>query len=260
VIQAGMDAIFSLLTPAQFALACGIAFLAGWIKGMVGFAMPMIMISGLSMFLAPELALVGLILATVVTNGQQALREGFDAAWGATRKFRVFLLVGLLFLMSSAQLVRFLEPSAFLLLLGVPVSVFAIVQLMGLRLVLQERSLKIEAGVGAFAGFIGGLSGVWGPPTVLYLTALNTPKGEQMRVQGVIYGLGAVALLIAHFGSGVMRAETWPLSAALVPPAVVGMWLGGRLQDSIDQTTFRKLTLLVLTIAGLNLVRRGLMG
>lgn len=255
-----MDAIFSLLTPAQFALACAIALGAGWIKGMVGFAMPMIMISGLSTFLAPELALVGLILATVVTNGQQALRHGHAAVLQSVRKFRVFLLVGLIFLLSSAQLVRALPPETFLLILGIPVSVFAIVQLLGLRLVLKQRSTRVEACIGAVAGFIGGLSGVWGPPTVLYLTALDTPKAEQLRVQGVIYGLGAIALLAAHLGSGVLRAETWPLSAALVPPAVVGMFLGNRLQDRIDQRTFRKLTLAVLTIAGLNLVRRGLMG
>ena len=88
-------------------------------------------------------------------------------------------------------------------------------------------------------------------------TALDTPKQEQMRIQGVIYGLGAVFLLIAHTGSGVMRAETVPLSAAMVLPALVGMWIGGRLQDRIDQRAFRRATLAVLLIAGLNLVRRG---
>jgi hypothetical protein len=31
-------------------------------------------------------------------------------------------------------------------------------------------------------------------------------------------------------------------------------------QDRIDQATFRKVTLIVLVVAGLNLVRRGLFG
>jgi uncharacterized membrane protein YfcA len=38
------------------------------------------------------------------------------------------------------------------------------------------------------------------------------------------------------------------------------MWIGGRLQDRIDQNGFRRLTLLVLLIAGLNLLRRALLG
>ena len=70
-----------------------------------------------------------------------------------------------------------------------------------------------------------------------------------MRVQGVIYGLGAVALTLAHLGSGILRAETIPFSASLILPALAGLWVGFRLQSRIDQATFRKATLLVLLIA-----------
>ena len=79
-----------------------------------------------------------------------------------------------------------------------------------------------------------------------------------MRIQGVIYGLGALVLAVAHLQSGVLRAETLPLSALMVPPAFVGMWLGLKVSDRIDQATFRKATLIVLAVAGLNLLRRAL--
>ena len=67
--------LFSLISPLDFVLVCLVAAVAGVIKGMVGFAMPMIMISGLGMILSPELALAGLILPTVLANGVQALRQ-----------------------------------------------------------------------------------------------------------------------------------------------------------------------------------------
>ncbi|MDP2494608.1 sulfite exporter TauE/SafE family protein [Shimia thalassica] len=255
-----MDVFLADLSPQLFVVTLAIAILAGVIKGMVGFAMPMVMISGLSTFLPPELALAGLILPTLVTNGMQSLRQGVGAAIESIKTFRVFLIAGLVSLLISAQFVRVLPSEVMLLLIGVPVSLFALLQLMGLQISLPKRSLGVEAGVGGFAGLIGGLSGVWGPPTVLYLTALNTEKTEQMRVQGVIYGLGAVALFFAHIGSGVMRAETLPFSVAMVPPAVLGMWLGGKVQDRIDHAMFRKATLVVLTVAALNLVRRAVMG
>lgn len=250
----------SLMSPTDLALAFAIAALAGLVKGLVGFAMPMILVSGLGTFLSPELALAGLILSTLIANGMQALRQGISAAVASIRRFRVFLAVGLVFLLISAQLVRVLSPNVLLLVIGIPVTVFALMQLVGLRFSLAAPSLRIEAMVGAFAGFIGGMSGIWGPPTVAYLTAIDTPKSDQLRVQGVIYGLGAVALLAAHVGSGVLRAETLPFSMALVPSAILGMWLGGLLHDRIDQVTFRKATLAVLLVAGLNLVRRGLWG
>ncbi|GGH35450.1 hypothetical protein SAMN05444007_108109 [Cribrihabitans marinus] len=252
--------VFSILSPLDLTLAFAVALLAGTVKGLVGFALPMILISFLSLILPPDVALAGLILPTLVTNGIQALRQGVAAAVQSVRRFRVFLLVGAACLLASAQLVTRIPRDAFLTVLGVTVVGFALLQLSGLRFHLPRRSARIEAGVGAFAGLIGGMSGVWGPPTVAYLTALDTPKAEQMRVQGVIYGLGSVLLAGAHLGSGVLRAETAPLSALLVVPAVAGMWLGGFWQDRIDQGTFRKATLAVLLVAGLNLLRRAVLG
>ncbi|MEL7165185.1 MAG: sulfite exporter TauE/SafE family protein [Pseudomonadota bacterium] len=230
--------------------------LAGLVKGVVGFAMPMVMISLLSSVTTPELALAGLILPTLITNGAQATRQGARAALASMRRFRIYLIVGGLVLLFSAQLVRVLPIQVLLGMIGVPVVGFALLQLIGLRFHLSRQRPGVEAGVGAFAGFLGGMSGIWGPPTVMYLTALGTDKAEQMRVQGVIYGLGATAMVGAHISSGVLREETALFSAALILPALAGQWLGGKVLDRIDQAVFRRATLIVLLVAGLNLIRR----
>ena len=255
-----MDALTSLIPLPLLALCFGITLLAGTVKGMVGFAMPMVMISLMSSVIDPELALAGLILPTVITNATQALRQGWRAALEAMLRFRIFLGVGLVALVISSQLVRVLPQETLLLMIGLPVSVFSALQLMGWQLRLPERGrVLIESALGGIAGFMGGFSGVWGPPTVMYLTALDTPKAEQMRIQGVIYGAGAVVLIFSHIASGVLRAETVPFSLALIAPAVLGMAIGTRLHDRIDQRAFRKATLAVLFIVALNLVRRALM-
>jgi len=253
-----MDTFFDLLSPQLWMIALSIAVLGGVVKGVVGFAMPMVVISGLSSFINPELALAGLILPTLVANGTQALRQGMRPAWASARRFWVYLTVGGLVLIASAQLVRVLPISVLLGLIGVPVTLFALLQLAGWRFSLRRQRKDVEAGIGAFAGFLGGMSGIWGPPTVLYLTALNTEKMEHMRAQGVIYGLGSVALAGAHVGSGVLRAETLPLSLALIAPALLGQWLGGKVLNRIDQVAFKKATLFVLLIVGMNLIRRSL--
>ena len=249
------------LEPTALILALLLTAAAGFVKGAVGFAAPMIMISGFGSFLPPEVALAAIILPTVVTNLWQALRDGLRAAWASVARFRFYLAIVLAFIAGSAQLVRVLPDWAMYQLLGLPVTLFALTQLLGLQLTIRpEHRRRAELLIGSFAGFVGGLSGVWGPPTVAYLTALDTPKGEQMRVQGVIYGAGAVVLMFAHLRSGVLNAQTAPLSAALILPALLGVTLGFRLGDRLDQVRFRRATLAVLVIAGLNLVRRGLAG
>jgi len=193
-----MDLIFGLMDPFAFLVALMVGVFAGTVKGIVGFGMPMIMISGLSTVLPPELALAGLILPTLVTNGIQAFRGGIPAAWETIRVYRVFLIVGGCVLVASAQLVAVLPSWVLFLIIGVAVAGFALLQLIGWKPQVSRDARAVEAAVGALAGFTGGLSGIWGPPTVAYLTATDTPKAEHVRAQGVIYGLGAVALFFLH--------------------------------------------------------------
>lgn len=79
-----------------------------------------------------------------------------------------------------------------------------------------------------------------------------------MQVTGVVFGLGSVMLALGHLRSGVMNAETIPLSMAMVVPVIAGLGLGFAVHDRLDQKRFRQLTLLLLIVAGLNLIRRGL--
>lgn len=255
-----MNIVFPLISGQELLVAALIAVLAGFVKGVVGFAMPLVFISGLTTFLSPELALAGLILPTLATNAQQALRHGVPAAVRSVVDFRVFLIVGGVALMACAQLVRVFPDQIMMAVIGVPVTFFAVLQIAGYQIRLPANSRVAEVVAGSVAGGLGGLTGIWGAPTVAYLTALNTPKEDQMRVQGVIYGLGALGLLGAHIGSGVLRAETIGFSLAMVPTAFVGMWTGMAVMDRIDQTAFRRATLFVLLIAGLNLVRRAWLG
>lgn len=255
-----MDAFSDIGLVWGWGFAIAVVITAGLVKGVVGFGMPTVMIAGLSTVMPPDLALAGLILPTLATNLWQALRQGSRAAWESMRRFRLFMLVGGVVMVIAAQLVPVLPPAAMLLFIGPLIALYAGAALLGRGMRMPpDPGPRAEAGVGALAGLFGGISGMWGPPTVAMLTARGTEKTEQMRVQGVIYGLGAVLLLVAHLGSGVLRAETVPLSLALVPPALLGIGLGFWLQDRFDQATFRRITLWVLLIAGLNLIRRGVM-
>ncbi|MEI4232919.1 sulfite exporter TauE/SafE family protein [Roseovarius sp. D22-M7] len=254
-----MDMIFDGVSQWGMVFATGLALCAGVVKGVVGFAMPMLLMAGLSAVMAPDLALAGLILPTLATNTWQALREGPRAALASMRRYAVFLVTGALVMAGSAQLVPVLPPAMMFLILGIAITLYAVATLLGRGLhVAAKGGRRGEAAMGALAGLFGGVSGIWGPPTVAMLTARQTEKREQMRVQGVIFALGSVLLLLSHLGSGVLRAATLPLSLWLMVPAMAGVWLGFWLQDRLDQAAFRNATLWVLLIAGANLIRRGL--
>jgi uncharacterized protein len=90
------------------------------------------------------------------------------------------------------------------------------------------RRNPAEYGLGMVGGLYGGISGIWGPPLIVYLLAIRADKAEMVRVQGVVFLIGAVVLAAAHLATGVLNAVTLPFSAALIVPAAAGMWLGFR--------------------------------
>jgi uncharacterized membrane protein YfcA len=236
------------------ALAAG-----GFAKGVVGFALPLIGLSLAGAFVPYEVAVALLILPMLVSNLVQALRQGIGPAVETLGRFWRLNLVLVVMIALAAQLVVAL-PDRFLFgLLGVMVTAFAASQLAGWkpRFPAHHRTL-VEVAVALVAGFFGGLSGIWGPPIVMYLIATGLPKIELVRAQSLSFLLGSVVLLLAHLRSGVLDPVTLPASAWMVLPTMAAMVAGYRVHDRLDQRRFQRLTLAVLVLSGLNLVRRAL--
>ena len=253
-----MNEILSLITPNALILITITAVFAGLVKGIVGFAMPMIFITSVTIFMSPDVALGILILPTLIGNGWQAGRQGFTAAYQALLDHRWFLGVGYTMLLVTTQMVPLVPQSLFFLYLGILVVVFASLMLIGWQP--KGRSgTGLLIGCALVAGVGGGLSGIWGPPTVMYLSTHNLEKQAQMRAQGVIYGLGAIILLIGHVKSGIATLPVISLGAFAILPACFGIWVGFKIQDLINQKIFRIATLSILILSGLNLIRRGIM-
>lgn len=254
-----MDLVSGGLSAAGLAAAVAITLFAGFVKGTVGFAMPMIMISAFGSFMPPETALAGLVMPTLVTNLSQAFRHGWQAASRSVATYWRMILATVVCIAISAPFASTIPQALFLLLLGMPITLYAALQLSGRSLALPiENRPRAEVVCGVVGGLYGGVAGVWGPPVTVYLLSIGAGKAEQVRVQGVIFLIGAVVLLGAHLGTGILSGLTLPFSAALVVPAMAGLYLGYALQDRLDPRRFRRWTQVLLVLTGLNLVRRGL--
>ena len=239
---------------AAFAFAAG-----GFAKGVVGFALPLIAVSIVGSFVPYEVAVALLVVPTLVSNISQTLRQGLPAAVETMRDFWWMNLVLVVMIALSAQLVVALPDRLLFGILGLAVCGFGVTQLAGLRLHFRpEHRRRVETAVAAVGGFFGGISGVWGPPIVMYLLAAGLPKAEMIRAQSLSFLLGAIVLLVAYLHNGVLNATTLPASAWMVVPTMVAMVVGYRVHDRLDQDRFRKATLAVLVVTGLNLLRRAL--
>jgi hypothetical protein len=249
------------LDPGLFWAAVAVTLVGGFVKGAVGFAMPLVMMAAFSAFLPRDLALAGLILPVVATNLAQAFRGGWRAALAAARGLRRFLVATLVCIVLSAQVAEAIPQALFLLLLGVPITLYAAALLAGLPLVIGVgQRARAEWALGTVAGLYGGVSGIWGPPLIVFLLSTGAGKEDSLRAQGVVFLLGGLVLMAAHLQTGLLDARTLPFSAAMVVPAMLGLALGFRAADRMDAGLFKRLTQAALVVSGLNLVRLAVVG
>jgi uncharacterized membrane protein YfcA len=241
--------------------AAAVLFCGGFVKGAIGFALPLIALAGMGAFLPAPLAVALMVIAAFVANIWQAFAWGLAAALRNLRDYWVLNVTLLPMILLGSQLLPHLDERLVYLVIGVMVCAFAALQLIGYRPPDPSRHARpVEAAVGTFSGLLGGISGAWGPPIIFYLLARRTPPVDQVLAQGVSFLLGTAMLSGGLAVSGVLNAQTWPLSVAGVVPVLLGMWLGLKVAPLLNPATFRRLTLMMLIFAGVNLLRRGLLG
>ncbi len=248
------------LPPVSLAIAVGGYLLGGFVKGAVGFALPLIAVA-IGASVLPALTAVGLIILPVlVTNISQAMGQGREALAGSWSRFKWLIAATCLSIMGSAQMLPGMDERLFFIILGAGAGAAALIQLLGWRPEIPaHREKPLSLGVGLISGFFGGLAGIWGPPIILYFTALRLSKEEQVRAAGLVFLLGGLVLAPAHVLTGVLDYKTAMLSLLMIVPAMLGQWAGRRAQKRMNVDLFRKITLGVLLVVSLNLLRRAAM-
>ena len=235
-----------------------VCFVAGFIKGIIGFGMPMIILGASAAIAQPSLGLAVLILPTLVTNIYQVSLFGRTELIVSVKEFKFFLFACLLGLFVGAQLFVAANLNSLVGGIGLVVLVLSFVQLIKIKGPKRNNSMRLSGIFGAITGLLGGGTGIWGPTTVLYLTSIATPKPQQILVQGLTFAFSSVFLLIAHLYTGIFDHNTGTLSALMILPAMIGMLFGVGVQSYLNQEKFRLITLISLSVGGVYLMFRSI--
>ena len=212
-----------------------VCFVAGFIKGIIGFGMPMIILGASAAISLPSLGLAVLVLPTLVTNVYQVSLFGRTELIASIKEFKFFLLSCLLGLFVGAKLFIVANLNSLVGGIGLVVFILSFLQLIKIKGPERNNSMCLSSIFGGITGLLGGGTGIWGPTTVLYLTSITTPKQHQILVQGLIFAFSSVFLLVAHLYTGIFNHNTGLLSAFMIIPAMIGMLFGVGVQNYLNQ-------------------------
>lgn len=111
--------------------------------------------------------------------------------------------------------------------------------------------------VGFLAGLIGGAYNTSGPPVIIYGHCRRwAPQQFKSNLQG-FFALNSLFVVGNHLVSGNLNPQVWTYFLLAIPPALLGVYLGTRLDQRLHPELFRRLVLSLLIVMGLKLLITG---
>lgn len=236
---------------AIYVIALG-AVVAGFVQGLSGFAFGMVAMSFWVWVLDPRLAatlavfgaLTGQILAAF------SVRRGFDL-----RLLWPFVLGGLAGIPMGVAVLPFLDMVWFKMVLGVLLVLWCPAMLFSKQLPRITAGGKVaDAIVGIAGGVMGGIGGFTGTLPTLWCTLRGYDRDVQRAVIQNFNLSMLLVTMVAYLATGIVTLEMLPMFAVVLPAMLVPTLLGTRLYKKINDASFRKLVLALLTGSGVALL------
>lgn len=245
------------ITPWVVLVVGGGMFLAGLVKGGVGVGFPMVAVPLLASVMPPTTAIALLCVPVVLTNLSQFLAGGRHRE--AVRRFWPLGLGILMVGPVGVHLMTGLETGTLLVLVGCAIILFCGQQLLPV-------GIRVPAGwepwttpvAGVVSGFVGGITGFFGPLPILYLMALGVGKEAFVTTMAMVFLSASGPLYGTLAAHGIVTGAMLVVSAGGTVLAFAGMAGGTWARNRIPEATFRRTILLILLLIGANLIRKGL--
>lgn len=247
-----MDMTFLLITT--IGVAC---LLGGLLKGISGSGLPSVVVPLVALQSDVPTAVAIAQIPTLAINLAQAWPRAHPARsvlphWPIAATLFVATLIGV-------SLLR-VAPPTILLLIVAGLTTFAAMFLFLVPSFVLPKRLRLTVGVpiASVAGVSAGLASLAGPILVPYLLALRLQKDLFISVVSLCYLACIMPTIGAFLYWNVVGPRLFILSGVAVVPALLGMWVGNRMRDRIDERRFRYVVLTVLVGTAALLVGKAL--
>lgn len=251
----GKDRQTRMWSPEIIALILGTFLLAGLVKGIVGFGLPVVALALLANTIGLKAAIALITVPGITMNVWQAAAGGnfkviVARIWSmlvlacACIWLGVYILAG-----ADGKLVSGL--------LGLLLALYATYSLTRAQISPpREWEPFLTPVVGALSGIAYGLTGSLMVPGVVYLQALGLSRDVLVQALGITFLLTTTALAISLSDHGLLGKQLGSLSAMALIPACVGMYTGQRFRHRLSEELFRKVFFWALLVAGLYMIVR----
>ena len=227
-------------------------FFGGFTSGLTGFAAGLV-VSGIWLHVITPLQTAVLIAAYGVVNQAYGIWKVRHALrW---RRIVPFLAGGALGVPLGAYLLTYINPAHLRVGVGVLLILYGAYNLARPTLEPITSNAPTDVVVGLLNGLLGGLTGLGGVISTIWVQLGGGPKDTQRAIfQPVLFMTMTMTTLTFAasgylFDFGILKLFLFGLPALLL-----GLWVGLTVYGKIDDAAFRKAILILLLVSGLSLV------
>lgn len=242
--------IFSL------AMVFCIFFVAGSVKGVLGFGLPLITMSLLPFVIPIELAIVLSALVQPATNIGQLISTG-----GAKEAFRSTWTILLALIPSvalGAWFLNELEGNSHLLILGLTLIGFSLYSISGFAISISKSQRNIAGSITGFiAGLIGILTSINGMFFIMYLVGIGADRKAFRAAIALLFIVSGLLINSGFWFAGLLNQNNIIIGVLVLIPCFFGMWSGNLIGNRIPNDLFKKMILYALLVIGCVFIYRG---
>jgi uncharacterized membrane protein YfcA len=227
-------------------------FLGGFTTGLTGFAAGLV-VSGIWLHIITPLQTAVLISAYGMVNqayGIWKVRQALQ--W---RRILPFVIGGAVGVPLGAYLVTFLNPADLRIGVGALLIVYSTYNLARPTFTPIKSHQAVDAGIGVLNGLLGGLTGLGGVISTIWVQLGGGPKDAQRAIfQPVLFITMTMTTLTFATAGRLFNMDILKLFFIGLPALLLGLWVGVKFYGRLDDASFRKVILILLLFSGLSLV------
>ena len=231
--------------------------LAGTVKGLLGMGLPLVAIALMSILIEPKAAVPLVLVSGLVLNLVQFLQMG--GLREIARRYTLLALAGALSVWGGTELLFAVDQRVIEVLLGVIVCGYVVINVTRIPPALPRVwEARLAIPVGLLLGVLQGATGSLAAPLAAWWQVLGLKKDEFVQASGYVLFIIVVPWAVSLVAKGAVTWEVAAVSAGLLVPAGLGMFVGSRIRARVPEERYRNLILALLFCAGIGLFVKGL--
>jgi uncharacterized membrane protein YfcA len=228
-----------------FVALSGIA--AGIVKGVSGFGSSLVTIPLLTLIYGqdfiPEIIVMMITFNVILNTVLLVENKGFHPE--SLRRVWLIPVFGVLFTFVGIQILLHVEAVIISYIAGGLILIAIINKAFHLHLSIKDTPL-VRSIVGALSGIGNGIASIDGPPVVFYLTSIDAKKKEFINVLAAHFLVMGVVAVVIHLFEGSYSVDILFLTLFVLVFALIGLFIGIRVRNYLNQATFDKVILVIL--------------